>query len=185
MSLTRKLLKELNLPEEAIERIIDAHVATTDALKTERDALRTDLTAAQAQLADLTPRAESAARLEADFTAYREKTAADFLALARQSTLRAALLHAGANPQAVDLLAAAATPPADAWDGARLADPALAIDPLREQYSTLFQRPMALPTPRLAPPADTQGLLTRADVSKMSEQDILANWSAVQTALRG
>ena len=37
MSLTRKLLKELELNETAIERIIAAHAGTVDALKQERD----------------------------------------------------------------------------------------------------------------------------------------------------
>ena len=38
MSLTRKLLKELELNEDAVERIIAAHVETVDALRQERDA---------------------------------------------------------------------------------------------------------------------------------------------------
>ena len=40
MSLTRKLLKELELTDAAIERIIAAHVDTVDALRQERDEAR-------------------------------------------------------------------------------------------------------------------------------------------------
>ena len=57
MSLTRKLLKELELDNSAIERIITAHVETVDALKQEAAAATTQLTAAR----------ESAAALQADY----------------------------------------------------------------------------------------------------------------------
>ena len=38
MSLTRRLLRELGLPDEAVERVIEAHVATVEGLRSERDA---------------------------------------------------------------------------------------------------------------------------------------------------
>ena len=49
MSLTRKLLKEMELTDDAIERIIAAHVDTVDALRQERDAA---LASSEAQLAE-------------------------------------------------------------------------------------------------------------------------------------
>lgn len=178
MSLTRKLLRELNLEDGQIERIILAHMETVDALREERDALRT-------QIADLTPHRDAAARIQADFDAYRAQVDADRLASARQASLRSALLTAGANPQTVDLLAAATPLPDEAFDGDALRDPAAALVPIRERYAALFAQPVALPTPRLAPPADAAAPLSRDDVARMSEQEILANWGTVQAALRG
>ena len=178
MSLTRKLLRELNLEDAQIERIILAHMETVDALRQERDALRTQVT-------DLSPHRDAAARIQADFDAYRAQVDADRLASARQASLRAALLTAGANPQTVDLLAAATPLPEDAFDGGELRDPAAALAPIRARYGALFAQPVALPTPRLSPPGDAAAPLSRDDIARMSEQEILANWGTVQAALRG
>lgn len=195
MSLTRKLLRELHLEDAQIERVIAAHVETVDALREERDAA-----AAQAaqltgvirerdalleQVADLTPHRDAAARIQADFDAYRAQVDADRLSAARQASLRAALLDAGANPLTVDLLATAASIPDDAFDGGTLRDPSAALAPLRERYAALFARPVTLPTPRLSPPGDAAAPLSRDDIARMSEQEILANWGAVQATLRG
>ena len=185
MSLTRKLLRELNLEDGQIERIILAHMETVDAVRQERDALHQERDALRTQIAELTPHRDAAARIQADFDAYRAQVDADRLASARQASLRAALLDAGANPLTVDLLAAASPLPEDAFDGGTLRDPAAALAPLRDRYGALFAQPVALPTPRLAPPADVAAPLSRDDVARMSEQEILANWGTVQAALRG
>ncbi|MCH5288257.1 MAG: hypothetical protein J1E43_12650 [Christensenellaceae bacterium] len=195
MSLTRKLLRELHLEDAHIERIIAAHVETVDALRQERDALsaqaaQLDSIAAERdalrdQVADLTAHRDEAARIQADFDAYRAQVDADRLSAARQSAIRAALLDAGANPQAVDLLAGAVVTDDAAWEEGRLKDAAGTLAPVRERYASLFARPVPVPTPRLSPPGGDAPALTRDDVGRMSEQEILANWGAVQSALRG
>lgn len=195
MSLTRKLLRELHLDEATSARVIAAHMETVDSLRAERDSLRaaasglSALTAERDALRDevaaLSARRDEAARIQADFDAYRARIDADKLASARQSALRAALMDRGANPQAVDLLAAAVSAPEDAWDGARLLDPDAALAPVAERYAPFFARPVPVPTPTIAPPSAASPALTRADVGRMSEQEILANWSAVQSALKG
>ena len=185
MSLTRKLLRELNLEDAQIERVILAHMETVDALRAERDALQKEQSALLTEVAELTPHREAAARIQADFDAYRAQVDADRLATARQAALRAALLDAGANPLTVDLLSAAAPIPDDAFDGPALRDPAAALAPIRTRYAALFARPVDLPTARLSPPCDAAAPLSRDDVARMSEQEILANWPTVQAALKG
>ena len=171
MSLTRKLLRELRLDDPAVDRIIAAHVETVDALRAERD--------------EALARAAEADRVQANFDAYRARIDADRLASRRQAVLRGALLESGANPHAVDLLAEALRLPDEAWDDAALKDPAAALAPVREQYAALFAQPVAIPTPPLNPPGGSPAPLTREDVGRMSEQEILANWGAVQSALKG
>lgn len=192
MSLTRKLLRELHVDENHIDRIIAAHVETVDALRQERDSAQAsaarldEITQERDALRDqLAARRDEAARLQADFDAYRAQVDADRLAARRQGTLRAALLDAGANPQAVELLAGAvATDDAD-WEDGRLREPQRVLAPVREKYASLFARPVPLPTPRIAPPGDAGSVITREDVGRMSEQEIIANWGAVQSALKG
>ena len=174
MSLTRKLLKELELDNSAIERIITAHVETVDALKQEAAAATTQLTAAR----------ESAAALQADYDAYRTRVETEKRLTARHQALTAALTEAGANPQALPLLLDAIILPEEAWQDNTLANPAEALYPWRTKYAALFQVKSPLPVTKVQPPIHTGGLLTPADVKHMSADDINKHWSAVKTALQ-
>ena len=71
MSLTRQLLKDLQLSDEAIEQVIAAHIETVNALKAERDAASAELEALRAT-AD-----QSTAEVQAAFDAYRTQVETD------------------------------------------------------------------------------------------------------------
>lgn len=174
MSLTRKLLKELELNDNAIERIIAAHVEVTDALREERDAA---LAQSEAQLG------QTAAAQEA-LSAYRAQVEQEQHAAARRLALTSALTAQGANVQALPLLLDAISLPEDAWRGDALADAAAALQPYRARYSGLFAAKSPIPVTRVAPPLAAGGLLTHADVKRMSANDINRHWSAVQKALQ-
>ena len=173
MSLTRKLLKELELNDDAVERIIAAHVDTVDALRQERDAA---LAQREAQLA------ETASARE-ELSAYRAATEQAQHASARRSALAEALADQGANPQALPLLLDAVTLPEEAWDGDALPDAAAALQAYRAKYPGLFAAKKPIPVKRISPPLSGGGALTHADVKRMSASDINRNWSAVQKAL--
>ncbi len=174
MSLTRKLLKELELDDNAIERIIAAHVDTVDALRQERDAALAQSEAQQAETAS--------AREE--LTAYRAATEQERHASARRSALAEALANQGANPQALPLLLDAIALPEDAWDGDKLQNADAALQACRVKYPGLFAKKNPMPVTRVSPPLSGGGALTHADVKRMSASDINRNWSAVQKALR-
>lgn len=174
MSLTRKLLKEMELSSSVIERIISAHAETVDALKQEAAAASAQLASAQ----------ERAAALQADYDAYRSHAENEQRLAARQQALSAALTQAGANPQALPLLLDAITLPEEAWQDNALSNPAEALYPWRTKYAALFQVKSPLPVTRVQPPVPTGGLLTHADVKRMSADDINRHWSAVKTALQ-
>ena len=174
MSLTRKLLKELELDNSAIERIISAHAETVDALKQEAAAASTQLAAAQ----------ESAAALQTDFDAYRTQVESEKRLAARAQALTFALTEAGANPQALPLLLDAIRLPEEAWQDNTLANPSEALYPWRTKYAALFQVKSPLPVTQVAPPIHTGGLLTPSDVKRMSCEDINRHWSAVKSALQ-
>ena len=169
MSLTRKLLKELELNEDAVERIIAAHVETVDALRQERDAALSQRDAQQA---------ETASAREA-LSAYRAATEQQQRSAAR----RAALAEHGANPQATPLLLDAINLPEESWDGAKLLDARAAMQRYQAQYPGLFASRSSIPVTRVSPPVSGGGALTHADVKRMSVSDINRNWSAVKTAL--
>ena len=190
MSLTRKLLKELELNDAAIERVIAAHTTTVEALKQERDQARAridECEAAQQELAELRPQLEEAQAnssiAQAQLVAYRTQVEVEKHHTARRAALSEALEKHGANPSAIPLMLDAIPLPADAWDGDALVDPDATLLPFQQKYAPLFAKRTAIPVTKVQPPIAGAGSLTPADVMRMSADDINRNWSAVKTAL--
>lgn len=175
MSLTRKLLKELELNDDAIERIIAAHVETVDALRQERDAAQAQCDAQQGETAVL----------QAEYTAYRGQVEEAQRLSARREALTQALTAQGANPNALPLLLDAIRLPEEAWQDNKLTDANTSLQPWRAKYGALFTVRNPVPVQKIRPPVTAGGLLTHADVKRMSAGDINRNWSAVRTALQG
>lgn len=191
MSLTRKLLKEMELDAAAINRIIAAHAETVDSLKQERDAAITRAAGFESALTDqdaLRTQAETnereAAAARAELAAYRSQVETGQHAAARRTALADALASQGANPQVIPLLLDAIALPDDAWSGDALLDAAESLQPWRARYGALFAAKTPLPITRVCPPVGIGGSLTPADVKRMSAKDINRNWSAVRAALQ-
>lgn len=158
MSLTRELLEELNLDEDVAGRILAAHQEALDASTAE------------------------SARIQSEFDTYRREVDARQTAAERQRAICEALRRAGANEQAIPLLAMAVSTNDDDWEGALLHDEAAALAPVQAQYAGFFAHPVPLPTDPIAPPLDG-GRLTAEDVRGMSPQEINDNWSVICAAL--
>lgn len=191
MSLTRRLLKELELNENAIERVIAAHADTVDALKQERDsaiarAAQIEVTQQERDelRAQLDAHQQEAASAREELTAYRAQVEAERHTSARRTALSEALTAQGANPQAIPLLLDAISLPEEAWAGDQLADAAATLQPWRAKYGAIFAARSPLPVTTVRPPVAAGGVLTHADVKRMSAADINRNWSAVRDALQ-
>ena len=191
MSLTRKLLKELELDDPAIDRIIAAHVDTVDALRQERDDARSRAQQIEVSLAErdelrtlVQAREQEAASAREELNTYRAQVEAEKHTAARRAALSDALTAQGANPQALPLLLDAIALPEEAWSGDTLADASAALQPWHAKYGALFAVKSPIPVTKVAPPVHGGGLLTSADVKRMSAADINRHWSAVRSALQ-
>lgn len=191
MSLTRKLLKELELNDNAIERIIAAHADTVDALKQERDSAMTRASQIEASIEErnelrtqMEAHQQEAASIREELAAYRAQVEAERHTAARRTALSEALISQGANPQALPLLLDAISLPENAWAGEALADAAASLQPWRAKYGALFAAKSPIAVTRVCPPVGGGGALTHADVKRMSASDINRNWSAVRSALQ-
>lgn len=191
MSLTRKLLKELELNDTAVERVIAAHVETVNALQEERDAARAQIEEVDAlrrereeyrTLAE--KQTQEAAQAREALEAFRAQADGERRREARRNALERALTDQGANAQAIPLLLDAIALPEESWAGDALKDAASALQPCRARYGALFSVKTPIPVTRVSPPVNAGGALTRADVQRMSAHDINRSWSAVQKALR-
>ena len=193
MSLTRSLLKELQISPDAAERIIAAHAESIDALRQERDAARGEaaqLESIRAALAEMTQARDEACQareelsaLGGQFDSYRQQVETEKHQQTRHANLRAALQSAGANPHALDLLLLALHPDESAFDGDKITDPDALFTPLKAQYGAFFAQPTRLPTDVVSPPVTAAPPLTKEDVRRMSQEDINRNWSSVCSVL--
>lgn len=101
MALTRKLLKSLGLEEAQIETIIDAHTETVDGLKESLKAAQTEaakvegLTQQLNDANDKLAKAGDAAKVQADFDAYKQEVEAEKKAAKTDADVRAILKDAG------------------------------------------------------------------------------------------
>lgn len=191
MSLTRKLLKELELNDNAVERIIAAHVETVDALRQERDSALTRATAVEATLQEqdelrvlAEERLHEAASAREELSAYRAQVEQERHQASRRSALAQALTAQGANANALPLLLDSISLTEEDWEGDTLRNAEAALQPYRAKYSALFSVKSPIPVTKVAPPVTSGGILTPADIKRMSANDINRNWNAVRTALQ-
>lgn len=176
MALTRKLLKDMQLEDPIIEQIIAAHAASIQALEQQRDE-------ALAQAAALNEASHAAAQVQADFDAYRASVESAAQTAKAARLLRLALIQAGCNEQAIELMIRTLPPASLALENGCLVNEKGLIASLKEQYAAFFAKPVRLPTPTIQPPVSSGGALTREDLSRMSAEEINTNWNAVKGVL--
>ena len=191
MSLTRRLLKELELNDDTIDRIIAAHVNTVEAIRQERDSALTRAGQIEATIQERDELRALAQQHQLDantvreeLSSYRAQIEAEKHAAARRTALSEALTAQGANPQALPLLLDAIALKEEDWSGDTLADAAVTLQPWRAKYAALFAARSSLPVTKVQPPIFGGGILTQTDVKRMSANDINRNWNAVKDALQ-
>lgn len=148
MAMTHKFLKALGIEDDKAEEIIAAHLETVNAIKAERDELKTKaetvdtLTAERDQLkADLQAAKAAggdAAKVQADFDAYKAEIETEKTNGNKRKLLRTALEKAGANPAALDLLVNTLKLDEVELDGENLKDADKVIAPVKTGYASLF-----------------------------------------------
>lgn len=189
-SLTRKLLKSLGLSDEVIETIIEAHTDVTDALKQERDGYKTKAEAVTAleqecdSLKDQLAKAGDAAKVQADFDAYKAQVESDRLDDQKAAAVRKALKAAGVQRESFEkLLLQGVDLDKVELDGNSVKDADALIAPLKESYAECFAVTQTKGVPPVNPPAGAPQKLTREQIDGMSEAEIIKNWPAVQAAI--
>lgn len=183
MALTRKLLKDMQLEDDQIEQIIAAHVASIEALKAERDAALTENEDLHAQMEQFSATNQSAAEVQAAFDAYRTQIESTRQTEKAIGMIRLAMLQAGCNEKAIDLLIQAIDPATLEIENGRVKNEAAVIAELRAKYAAFFAQPVRMAAPAVRPPVPTGGALTREDISRMSADEINRNWNAVKGVL--
>lgn len=196
MALTRKLLNSLKLEESVIESIIEAHSETVDALKKQRDdALASanaveDLTRERDelknQLEDLKGKGGDAAKVQADFDAYKAEVEAEKKAAKTETDVLELLKAAGIQRESFQRMASKAF---DRNKIQRGEDGAISnrdelLSAIKAEFADCIAAdPIPEGAPPVTPPSGGGKTYTRDQIRGMSADEINANWAAVSAAL--
>lgn len=186
MALTRNFLKSMGLNEEQISAVIEGHTDTVTALTKERDEARN----AAAQVDALTrerddyktklEKAGDAAKVQADFDAYKQQVENDKANAVKSTAVRAALKAAGVNREEfADLLMGKVDLSKVELDGDKVKDTDALIAPLKSGYAGCFGTVTDKGTPPANPPAGGGKGMTKAEILAIEDtsarQEAIAN----------
>lgn len=162
MAITHKFLKALGIDEDKAEEILTAHLETVNSIKAERDDLKTKaesvdtLTQERDKLkADLETAKKNggdAAKIKADFDAFKAQVELDKVNGGKKALVRKALEAAGANPAALDLLLNTVDLDKVELDGEKLKDGDAVVKGVKEGREGLFGKVEEGGTPPMTPP---------------------------------
>lgn len=197
MALTRKFLKALGIEDDKIDEIVAAHGETVTALKAEideakqgasgLDAVTKERDRYKADLEALQKTSGDAAKVQAEFDAYKAHVESDKTAAKKRTALNAVLKKVGVERQSLrDLLI-------KCWDldtvelddGGNAKNEAELSSRVNSDYPDCIGTAHTEGTPPAAPPAGGGKTYTREQLKGLSAEEINANWAAVQAALKG
>ena len=168
MSLTRSLLKELQISPDAAERIIAAHAESIDALRQERDAARGEaaqLESIRAALAEMTQARDEACQardsareelsaLGGQFDSYRQQVETEKKTATLTTAARKLLTSKGMPEKLADLvMAKRGLDGIELDDKGAIKDSDKLIDALKGEYGDLFSTQQQQGTPTTTPPS--------------------------------
>lgn len=191
MALTRKFLKSLGLDEDKVEAIIDAHTESTDALKQQRDeangkiAELESITQERDTLKTQLEKAGDAAKIQAEFEAYKSGIEKEKAQAGKKNAMIGALKNAGVRPEFVDLLIDKVDMDKVEMEGETAKNAEALISPIKASYSGLFGEITTGGVPPIAPPTGGGKTYTKDQIKTLTAEEINANWDAVQSALKG
>ena len=197
MALTRKFLKALGIEDDKIDEIVAAHGETVTALKAEideakqgasgLDAVTKERDRYKADLEALQKTSGDAAKVQAEYDAYKAQVERDKTAAKKGAALDAVLEKANVERASFRKMLR------NNWDmdtleldeNGNVKDEAALISRIKADYPDFIGTAHTEGTKPLTPPAGGGKTYTRDQLKGLSAEEINANWAAVQAALKG
>lgn len=177
MALTRKLLKSLGLEDEKIESIIEAHGETVEGLKQKLEKAEAEA----AKVAELTTQLNNAneklaksgdaAKVQADFDAYKEEIAKEKATASKRAAADALLKEAGYARESVRGLILR-TIDLDKWeadDKGGIKDADAFKQSVKADYADLVSTTQTTGTPPANPPTGGKVTMTKEEIGKITD----------------
>ena len=177
MALTRKLLKSLSIEDEKIESIIEAHGETVEWLKQKLEKAEAEA----AKVAELTTQLNNAneklaksgdaAKVQADFDAYKEEIAKEKATASKRAAADALLKEAGYARESVRGLILR-TIDLDKWeadDKGGIKDADAFKQSVKADYADLVSTTQTTGTPPANPPTGGKVTMTKEEIGKITD----------------
>lgn len=190
--LTRKFLRALGVEEDKIDEIVTAHQDTLDAIKAERDGLKTSadkLAEAQAEVTRLTSELEKAksssgdaAKVQADFDAYRQQVDKERADALNTSDLLDIAREAGVQRESFRSMIARDFDMGRIQRGedGKVSNRAELVEAIKSGYADCIGEITNTGTPPTNPPPTPPKTISRDQLRGMKPEEINANWEAVK-----
>ena len=202
MALTRKMLKAMELDDDKIGQIIDAHTAVIDEIAQERDKYKADaekykadaakfsetekeLVKAQAKLEDADKTAEKYKALQDEFNTYKDDVKAKAVHNLKEKAYRALLAEAGISDKRFDsIIRVTDLDAVDVDADGKVKDKKPIMDNIKSEWADFIQTQGTQGASTPNPPAsDPAKAFTREDIKHMSADEINKNWDSIKTSL--
>lgn len=184
MALTRKMLKAMELDDDKISQIIDAHTSVIDEIAGERDkykadvdkykaeaerlgSVEKDLLKAQAKLEDAEKTAEKLKALQSEYDEYKADVSAKATQSAKEKAYRELLKQAGVSDKRFDSIIKVSDMSGIELDkDGKIKDSKAIVDSIKSEWADFIvtSREQGVQTPK--PPANNGG-------DDMSKEDIM------------
>ena len=191
MALTRNMLKTMGLNEEQINAIIEGHTETVSALTKDRDDFKAkaetldSVTKERDTYKEKAEKAGDSAKVQKEFDDYKAGVEKDKLNAKKRKALDAAFKTAGVQRDTFR------SSMLKAWDldGVELDEKGAIKDvdglnaAIKKDYADFIATSEDKPLPKNDPPSGGGQTFTRADIEKMSVEEINKNWDAINKQL--
>lgn len=194
--LTRKFLRALGVEEEKIDEIVNAHQDTLEEIKLERDSLKdsaSKLAEAQAEVTRLSGELEKAqknsgdaAKVQADFDAYKQQVEAERLNQQTDGALYDLAKKAGIQRESFLKLAVKNfdRETIKRGDGNAIANADELVEAFKAEFPDfLAAEPEPRPAPTITPPPGPAKPYTKEQIEAMTPEEINKNWDAIKGTL--
>lgn len=191
MALTRNFLKAMGLNDEQVNSVIEAHTDTIDALKKERDDWKgkaetvETLTRERDEAVEKLSKAGDAQRVQKEFDDYKAGVEREKINAKKSAALTAAFEQAGVKREVFRKAML------KGWDmdNVELDDKGAIKDmdglkaAVQKDYADFIATGEDKSVPPNNPPGGGNQILTKADIEKMTPDEINKNWEAISKGL--
>lgn len=178
MALTRNFLKSMGLTDEQVSAIIENHTDSIDGLKAELATARAAaetveaLTKERDELKDKLSKAGDAAKVQADFDAFRQQVETEKANAAKSEAVRKALKASGVQREEfLDLLMGKVELDKVEMDGDAVKDEASFVAPFKASYAGCFASESEQGTKLQNPPSGGGTRMTKEQIAKIENRD--------------
>lgn len=203
MALTKKMLQAMDLTEDKIDQIIEAHRSTINGLTDERDALKADvekykteaerlasvekdLVKAQAKLEDAEKTSEKLKALQSEYEDYKADVNAKATQAQKEKAYKELLKEAGVSEKRYEsIIKVSDLSGVEIDKDGKVKDAKALVDNIKSEWADFIVTEGAKGASTPNPPSN-QGLKTysKDDIKHMSADEINKNWDSIKDSLK-